>query len=119
MYLPNVKTEPPIRRREFENVLDVMGNLSTSPYWTAAFCSLSVDQARMVMNVADGLGMQYEQWLWHKPDMAGKAHAGGPHQARCSELIITVYHRTGTGLSFKDHYAPLRRNQDARDGVRR
>ena len=118
MYLPNVKTEPPIRRRDFENVLDTMGNLSTSPYWTAFFCSLSVDQAHMVMNVAHERGLSYEQWTWHKPDMAGKAHAGGPHQARSSELIITVYHHTGTTISLKEHYALLRRNVDARNNVR-
>ena len=54
------------------------------------------------------LGYKVEQYIWNKPDLFGKSHAGGARQATSSEYIIVVYKHANPGASsLANHFSLL------------
>ena len=94
-------------REQFENILLNFSMISMAPNWTFVFCSLPSIGMIECATVALAKGYKVDVFIWNKPDMLGKSHAGGPRQAVSSEFIVVVYKLEGAVSTLKNHYALL------------
>ena len=96
------------RRAEFAEMIDQFAITSAAPNWTFVFCSLQTAEMVSCGSVVKEKGYTSDVFIWHKPDLAGKSHAGGPRQAKTVEYIVVVYkHADASMTGLQNHYSLL------------
>ena len=65
--------------------------------------------------MASAKGYRYDVFVWHKPDLSGRSHQGGPRQACSCEYVVAVYkHEHATSTTLEWHYALLAEREKLR-----
>ena len=96
------------RRAEFASMIDQFSITSTAPNWTFVFCSLQTAEMISCGSVVKEKGYTSDVFIWNKPDLSGKSHAGGARQAKTVEYIVVVYkHADASMTGLQNHYSLL------------